>query len=114
MAKLVKKVTRQIEEELDIADCPVCCGDIQVSDCGYSTFNPGMAKCLCCSREWTFSCVRDAWEVGELWNELAKKITADLVQINVIEKALFHYDGCHSSEFNVLLGRFKAFVISGK
>ena len=72
----MKKLTRPstVEEELHIANCPCCCGEVEVGDCGYSTFNPGYAQCGDCGRRWTFSCVRDTWEVGQLWNDLAKTI----------------------------------------
>lgn len=72
----MKKLTRPSNgvEELQIADCPCCDGEVQVGDCGYSSFNPGYAECENCGRKWSFSCVRDSWEAGQLWNDLAKRI----------------------------------------
>jgi hypothetical protein len=73
----MKKLTRPSigVEELVIANCPCCNGEVDVNDCGYSSgFNPGYAKCSSCKRKWSFVCVRDAWEVGHLWNERASNI----------------------------------------
>jgi len=61
-------------EELQISNCPCCDGEVQVGDCGYSSFNPGWADCKKCNRRWSFSCVRDSWEVGQLWNDRVKII----------------------------------------
>jgi hypothetical protein len=43
-------ITRKKEgiETLQINDCPNCNGGVEVWDCGYSSFNPGIAKCLEC------------------------------------------------------------------
>jgi 3-deoxy-D-arabino-heptulosonate 7-phosphate (DAHP) synthase class II len=72
----MKKLTRPSSgvEELQIANCPCCDGEVQVGDCGYSSFNPGYAECENCERKWSFSCVRDSWEAGQLWNDLAQRI----------------------------------------
>jgi hypothetical protein len=44
---------------------------VLISDCGYTTFNPGSAKCLGeCRREWQLGYVADAWDAGEHWNRL--------------------------------------------
>ena len=73
MAKLTRP--RVGEEVLELECCP-CCGanEISVGDCGYSSFNPGWAECKNCKRKWSFSCVNDSWQVGELWNAKAKAI----------------------------------------
>jgi len=73
---MANKITRPAQgvEELQIVNCPCCDGEIQVGDCGYSTFNPGYAKCDSCKRKWSFSDVRDSWEVGQLWNDMASTI----------------------------------------
>jgi len=62
-------------ETLSIANCPCCGGDVSVGDCGYSSFNPGWAKCSGnCKREWKFESVDDEWDAGKRWNELAGEI----------------------------------------
>ena len=38
-------ISRPGTETLRLEDCPCCGGDVSVSDCGYSSFNPGTAKC---------------------------------------------------------------------
>lgn len=63
-----------VEETLDLLPCPFCGGEIITSDCGYTTFNPGSAKCLGeCQRKWNLGMVEDAWDAGLRWNGLQPK-----------------------------------------
>lgn len=63
--------TVNTKETLDILPCPFCNGAVQVRDCGYSTFNPGSAKCEGeCKREWKLGLVDDRWDAGLSWNRL--------------------------------------------
>lgn len=82
----MSKITRRSSqaETLEIANCPRCNGEVSARDCGYTTFNPGMAECTGCKRKWSFGCVSDAWEVGLLWNGLANKISNRLKLLNFI------------------------------
>lgn len=72
------------DEVLELANCPCCGGEISVGDCGYSTFNPGWAECKLCKRKWAWSCVKDRWDVGQLWNDLAKLIKHKLSVLSYI------------------------------
>lgn len=47
--------------------CPFCDGTVRVSDCGYTTFNPGSAKCDGCKRHWSLGFVEDASEASARW-----------------------------------------------
>ena len=73
MAKLTRMT--ESEESIDIKPCPFCGGDVHVSDSGYTTFNPGSAKCLGkCKREWVLGYVENSWGAGLLWNKLQPKV----------------------------------------
>ena len=73
-------------ESLAIAPCPCCGGEIEVMDCGYSSFNPGTAKCLgACSRKWSFSSVGNQWDCGLKWNERAKVIRRKLLLLSMLK-----------------------------
>jgi len=63
------KRKRNRTETLKISDCPACGGDVWASDCGYSSFNPGFAKCRGeCKREWKLGYVDSEWHAGKIWN----------------------------------------------
>lgn len=66
------------EETIQIERCPNCTGDVEVRDCGYSSFNPGIAKCVSCMMGWDLDYVRDARDAGLTWNKLAKEISKKL------------------------------------
>jgi hypothetical protein len=73
MASIERKIAGT--ETLDIEGCPCCGGEITVGDCGYSTFNPGWAKCGgTCKREWKWETVENERELGKQWNARAKEI----------------------------------------
>ena len=67
------------KQTMAVADCPCCGGTVHLSDCGYSSFNPGTVKCLGkCKRQWSFGHVEDQWDCGVQWNfraiEIRKKL----------------------------------------
>lgn len=73
MGTLTRKASG--DETLTLADCPCCGGDVDVQDCGYSSFNPASADCRGdCRRRWSFADVLDTWDAGKRWNNLASKI----------------------------------------
>lgn len=86
MTDIVRK--SRTEERLVIKPCPICGGDIRASDCGYSSFNPGSAKCKSCKRVWDLGYVDDAWGAGKLWNEEQPKVK----QRDKLEKQLKELD----------------------
>ena len=61
--------TSPVKEYLELNPCPYCNGDVIVTDCGYSSFNPGSARCIACQRTWALGYVDDAWQAGERWNK---------------------------------------------
>ena len=72
-------------EVLVLADCPSCGGDIEVGDCGYSTFNCGHAECAACKRRWNFAIVEDRWDAGRRWNAKAKAIEERLKLLSLLK-----------------------------
>lgn len=67
------------KQTMAVADCPCCGGSVEVQDCGYTSFNPGVAKCAGrCKRQWSFSSVEDQWDCGVQWNKLAADICQKL------------------------------------
>lgn len=72
-------IERPGTEKLTISDCPCCGGNVEVVDCGYSSFNPGHAQCFgVCAREWSLGYVDDRWDAGERWNKRAREIQTNL------------------------------------
>ena len=85
---ITRKITRQTEETLEIAKCPVCLkGEVDVWDCGYSAFNPGTAECTNpkCKKRWKLGYVDDLWGAGVAWNNLAKRIAKRLDAFRYLE-----------------------------
>lgn len=83
MTDIMRQVTEK--ERLPIKPCPFCGGNIIAGDCGYSTFNPGFARCEGkCKREFKLGYVDNRWEAGLRWNEYAPKA----VNIEEAEKKL--------------------------
>lgn len=79
-------LSRQGTEILRIANCPCCGGDVSVSDCGYSTFNPGSAKCCGeCKRKWNLGGVDDRWDAGLKWNKKAARIKQRLAAFRLVK-----------------------------
>jgi len=73
------------KQTLAIADCPCCGGEVKVSDCGYSTFNPGIAKCIGkCKRNWKLGNVEDRWDCGLEWNKMAAEIRKKLKLLSML------------------------------
>ena len=115
----MEKIERQAKgvETLTIAKCPCCNGEINVGDCGYSTFNPGWAECLKCKRKWSFNSVNDLWHAGETWNKLAVTIRKKLrilsiitVKSNFSPSRDYDYEDLED-EAKLLLEEFKELVI---
>lgn len=83
MTVLTKKI--QTNQTLHISICPCCNGDVLVRDCGYSSFNPGTAKCAGeCKKEWKLGYVDDEFDAGKRWNVLAKSIKDKLGLLKLI------------------------------
>lgn len=109
------------EETLRITDCPCCGGSIEIGDCGYTTFNPGWAKCEGeCKREWKFSCVDNRWDAGQRWNSLAKKITRKLLVFSLL--SVTKYEGTSrdfdleemESQAATMLNELKQSIMGGR
>lgn len=81
----MSNITRPGTETLKIEPCPCCGGEVNVSDCGYSSFNPGFAHCLGeCGREWDLGYVDNEWNAGEIWNATSKRISIDFHALALI------------------------------
>lgn len=72
MSDIIRK--SQKNERLVVLPCPDCGGEITARDCGYTTFNPGVATCQSCKRKWELGWVENAWEAGEAWNREQPKV----------------------------------------
>ena len=68
MSEIHKTVSEKLA--LQILPCPFCERAVRVTDCGYSSFNPGRAECVDCKRKWSLGCVNDHWDAGKIWNKL--------------------------------------------
>ena len=81
------KLTRTInkQEELTILPCPSCNSEVSVRDCGYSTFNPGIAACKSCNRQWKLGEVNDQWDAGIEWNKLCRDINRKLRLLSLLK-----------------------------
>lgn len=80
------KITRPGVEELRLRDCPCCGGSVEVSDCGYASFNPGTAYCRGeCKRQWDLGYVNDQWDSGIQWNKTADIISKKLRAFQLIK-----------------------------
>jgi hypothetical protein len=83
------KLTRIInkQEELTILPCPSCNSDsaLLVGDCGYTSFNPGIAKCIYCNLEWNLGFVGDQWSAGLKWNKLCREINRKLRLLSLLK-----------------------------
>ena len=68
--KLMEKVT--VTREIDVAPCVKCGGDdIDIYDCGYSTFNVGGGECRTCGHKVTnnhLGCFPTKTELAAIWN----------------------------------------------
>lgn len=67
MSKIERK--KSVVESLAILPCPLCGGEVDVKDCGYTTFNPGSASCKKCKTTWKLGLVDDRWDAGIAWNK---------------------------------------------
>ena len=86
------------KQTLAIADCPCCGGTVHVSDCGYSSFNPGTIKCLgICKRQWSFGHVENQWDCGVQWNSRAIEIRRKLKLMSLL--------GVKSRGLSILISR---------
>lgn len=84
------KLTRTINktETLSILPCPACGTDVMIRDCGYSTFNAGVAECckdVSCGMKWDLDFVQDKWDAGLKWNELCRSINHKLHLLSLLE-----------------------------
>lgn len=80
------EVTRPGVEKLELRPCPCCGGRVDVSECGYSSFNPGAAYCRGdCKREWDLGYVDSTWDCGERWNAKADQIRRQLRALVIIK-----------------------------
>jgi len=81
----MSEVTRPGVETLKLLDCPCCGGSVDVFECGYSSFNPGSARCQGeCRRVWELGYVDSEWDCGERWNEKAAEIAKGLRAFSLI------------------------------
>ena len=62
-----------IKKRTNILPCVKCCSEnIEIDDCGYSTFNVAWGKCLDCKNEITISpcgCDIKKSYIAKIWNE---------------------------------------------
>lgn len=87
------------EETLKIALCPCCGGEIVVTDCGFTSFNPGNADCLSCFSRWDLGYVNDLWDAGLRWNDKARDIKRKLKLFDMIGvKTTFSIIRCFATE----------------
>jgi len=79
------RITRPGIETLAISGCPCCGGSVLVTDCGYSSFNPGTATCKgVCKRKWDLGFVDDEWDAGLRWNTLSSVIKRKLLLLSTL------------------------------
>jgi len=119
MGKVERKATGM--ETLFLLNCPCCNGEIEVSECGYSSFNPGTAKCVGqCKREWELGYVNDQWDCGKIWNKLSAEIKRRLAAFELLKvnnPLTPSRDFAHETlakEAEVLLKELKEYLIGSK
>lgn len=115
------EVTRPGTETLTLAKCPCCGGEVDVWDCGYSSFNPGHAKCEGeCQRKWKLGNVDSRWDAGEAWNRKAKTLSKRLKAFSLLKvdaKTAISRDYAREDledEARRLLSELEAVVIGAK
>ena len=74
-------------ETLRLSECPDCSGDVTVKDSVYSIGSVGSVVCGGCGLKWVFREVKDAWHVGEMWNDLADRIRKRLLVFSLLTVA---------------------------
>lgn len=79
------KVSRPGTETKKIEPCPQCEGEITVTDCGYSAFNPGTAKCERCRIQWRLGYVNSAWDAVDIWNQRRNRIIRKLQAFELLK-----------------------------
>lgn len=85
----MSEVTRPGVETLKLLNCPCCGGDIDVFECGYSSFNPGSARCQGeCRRVWELGYVDSEWDCGERWNKKSATISKRLRALGLLKAGL--------------------------
>lgn len=87
MGTVTRRIT--IERTLKLKPCPFCGGGVTATDCGYSSFNPGIAQCRQCGRKWRLGYVDDAYEAGQAWNKfqpVAKEIECLQAELTRLRK----------------------------
>lgn len=87
------------EETLKVAVCPCCKGEVCVTDCCYTSFNPGNADCLSCLRRWDLGYVNDLWDAGLRWNTKASELKRKLELFDMLGvKTTFSISRCFATE----------------
>lgn len=77
MGEITRKSTK--EETLELQRCPGCTGKIDITSCGYASFNVATADCCGrCKKSWELKYPTDLWAAGEMWNELSARIAEKL------------------------------------
>lgn len=87
------------EETLKVSRCPLCSGEVIVTECGYTSFNQGNADCLSCLRRWDLGYVNDTWDAGLRWNTKASEIKRKLKLFDMLGvKTKFSISRCFATE----------------
>ena len=83
MGEIKRTIAR--EETLKLQPCPVCGGSVLAGDCGYSSCNPGWARCPACDLSWDLGYVQNEWHAGEQWNEHVLKVRRKMAVLELLK-----------------------------
>jgi hypothetical protein len=118
MGSIDRRVTK--DETLTLENCPDCGRGVIVSDCGYSSFNPGISICEGCGRKWDLGYVDDNWHAGVIWNKVARRI---LKSLKTFELLTVKTESSISRDFSReeleedakrMLSDFRSLILGGK
>lgn len=115
-------LTRTVQQTqyLELEKCPNCNKNIIISDCGYSSFNPGRAQCNFCGMKWELGFVDDSWSAGVKWNNLCSSINKCLKVFSLLQvkeemsKSRDFAQEDDESEAKILREQLRYYILSGK
>lgn len=86
---LGKSITRRKNKQgYSILPCPLCDSmDVKLSDCGYTTYNPGKAICEDCGHKVMVMHVETEKDMIPIWNNHCRsRLLPDLNDLNVMRR----------------------------